>query len=717
MFYLVLIILLIVGTLGVATYGGITMMQAAQGLSDAQTNSRRLEMIAWNMQNSGGIYSPANSAYLGRLQTATYSAYSIPDPTIFASPYTQSGVNFHDCPYSTVTTNGTTSLIKTPLATNDYTAHYGLLGSTGFKFITNTRDAANSGAVAADSDAPAGTVQIITSPSANANVPPQCNALTKPNDTTIVPGGSVVAITARQILNQHIAAASRVMNLYVAASVVGDGSGRDANNAMTLDQAMNVFRTVQPRVEIVNMAAGTYTATSATFASTGLMPGNPTGIKLVLRGASKTSTFVNVSAAATLDLPVDLQIEKMRLGTNNNTTNLTINVQKGGNLIVDTVDFWINKMVLKGGNLTVVGTGANNVNSANTFDIYPASKLQITTTFSYVSKSALTGINLYGGEISDIGSGAGTKLQITVPNVGTGLNVTSGIVNLYSNMSVNAATGTVAKGILILPAGQFYARKGIYLANNPAVGIDVAGTMSLASGAFITYANGAAVGVRLVSGGEFNLAGGATIGSGGTAPTIGVQDKGGTKVGGGSSVSPGIVNATAGGACWNFVAVPSAGSSTKPTLFSRSLEGDTTNSSPTDSRQPYVDYLQIDNRSYWTCGGPTPGSNPPAAPTYYTVAGSGDPGWSGNYNYAGMMNGKRYYTCTTCSQGNPIYLYYYNGGNVWQISDGSFAPYQNNNGASLYPPTSGWFVNTGGPGWNYSAVKGTESPAPSVTPH
>ena len=681
MFYIVLIIVLVIGTLGVATYGGVMMLQATQGLSDTQTNSRRLEMVAWNLRNNGGVFWNGNQTYMARDSGAAYAGYSIPSPLRFAQPYTAGGINFHYCPYNPFNVSAGVSTLTTPGGAANYTYSSYTYGAGFDQYLI-----ANS-SIAADSDAPTGTMHVVTMPSPNAAMPPLCNALVKPNDTTTVPGGSAVEITARQLLNAQTFNAAQIMNLYVATAVSGDGTGRDAANAMTLAQAMDMWRAVQPRILTINLAAGTYSADSTVFSSGNLTFGNPLGLRLVWRGAGSGSTIINATGTVAVDLPVDFQIESLALGS----TATTLYTRKGGNLILDGTALTTASVLLRSGTLTTVGA-ASSITSVNAMEINAISKLSLSAPLSFNTTSSLIGIKLFGGDIRSGGVTSNGTLAITVPTGGTGISVSAGTINLLWDMSVSGAAGAQpARGILAMPAAIISSRANIIVNNNPSVAaIDNAGSLTL-YGANLRTPNGAAVGVRLISGGEFYLGGNGEIGAASPAtarPIIGIQDLGGTKIGGGNATVPGKVFATTGGACWNFVAADSTNhASTRPTLFSRSKEGNGEISSPTDTAQAGLDFLVIDNRSYWTCTGPTPGLNstPQTAPATITVSGAGASMANGTYQYYHDFFGgsdswtKSSYNCNIFRDTNY----------GWVIQCSSTFYYYAD-GSSPYPPASGW---------------------------
>lgn len=615
MFYLILIILLVVGTLGVATYGGVMLLQSTQNITDTQANARRLEMVAWNLRNSGAVNTQVVSGSGGvfpRYEGAVYNSITAPDPALFATPFTMNGINFQYCPYTTQAQSGTAVAIQTPGGSNDYKIKYNYLGTSSFnqKIISQTRNSADSANVTVDTHAQSDTMQLVTMPSAGSTTPPQCNALGGSTATNILTatGGSVVAVTARQAWNEQIYSAAKIMSLYVAPATTGDGSGRDVNNYTTLDNAMNIWRAVQPRTMIINFSASTsFTATSATMATanvvnpttTQLALGNPTGMKLIWVGAGSGSTTVTPTADPILnytlpynvDLPVDFEMKGLTFGAN--TTDFGLVEEKGGNLIIDDVKLNLQKVILKGGNLTSMG-GASIATAQNAMDINPASILSLNAPFTY-SGSAARGIYLYGGEIHGNSNGA---LTVYAPNGGDAIYIRSGMLSSDGNIDVYPISGALARGMIIAPAGQVTINQQLTVHSAvTTAAVDVAGFFSIANSGSLLTPDGAAAGVRLVSGGEFNNNG--TIGSSNTPaqrPTIGVYDLGGTKISGGLVGTPGNVYAT--GNCWSGAATPNLFSSS-PAEANGSYS--TSQTGISDGGSGNYNFLTIDNKSVWLC--------------------------------------------------------------------------------------------------------------------
>ena len=118
-----------------------------------------------------------------------------------------------------------------------------------------------------------GYVAFIVSATGAGQQIPNCASIVVSGKSVTIPNGFVRGVTADLPWRQRVAAATDQTAFYVAGSTTGDGTGRDIYNLATIDYALRMWQTLQPRqTDIYLQGALAYTIPANTSTPTSANP-------------------------------------------------------------------------------------------------------------------------------------------------------------------------------------------------------------------------------------------------------------------------------------------------------------------------------------------------------------------------------------------------------------------------------------------------------------
>ena len=331
MISLVIYGIIAIGLASAAGYAFLVFTNSSKQVTYTQENALRMDNAVAGVRASllalspnatnGGVLFPPMGVSVSDNQGHTYTTIPNSLGAINTTPW---GQPYAYCPLSQTNTPGlasgggntlTTSVSVTPPDSNPYTVTtysgpataniaYVVANSGGAGYTTALANAAANGFVAfiLSSQGPGQTV-------------PSCDQITF-NATTHfvnVPNGVVRGVTAALPYTQRAVASIDRLEIFVGNGTTGDGTGRDASNVSTMDYAMGLWLSLQPRqtdiwitsssvgidtsmnVEDVRTLSGLGENSSLVFAPSGLATAQLT------LGAAATSTAYELNSAVTFE--------------------------------------------------------------------------------------------------------------------------------------------------------------------------------------------------------------------------------------------------------------------------------------------------------------------------------------------------------------------------------------------------------------------------------
>ncbi len=245
---LIIILILLVAVLGGAGYAVVSSGTTLQATIDKNENMARLETAAQTVLTN--IVSVTSGS-------AQYYAVPMPDsntspavPTwLLPTARTVDGTAFLYCPFSNATSGTKATAITTPGGTYNVNSTTLYSGSQNYVTISDARPA----------NAPTALV-ILVAPAAKNAIVPDCQNI---NADLTLAGATVRVITEAEVEARRLVNASNGSEIYTAPATTGDGSGRNAANAMPLDTALTYYNYYRPQHQKLNLSGGSYTVTNA----------------------------------------------------------------------------------------------------------------------------------------------------------------------------------------------------------------------------------------------------------------------------------------------------------------------------------------------------------------------------------------------------------------------------------------------------------------------
>jgi hypothetical protein len=214
----------------------------------------RASLLALSPGSNNGVLFPPMGQSVSDNQGGTYTGIPPNLGAIETSPW---GQPYAYCPLSPTNSSGLTSGGGNTLTTGvnvvspPTSSQYTVTTYSGIATSSTAYVVANTGSVpsALTNAASNGYVAFILSSQGPGLPVPTCSQITYNATTNAygVSGGTVRGVTATLPYLQHAVAAMDRMEIYVGSNATNDGTGRDIYNLATMDTAMGLWSSLQPR--------------------------------------------------------------------------------------------------------------------------------------------------------------------------------------------------------------------------------------------------------------------------------------------------------------------------------------------------------------------------------------------------------------------------------------------------------------------------------------
>jgi hypothetical protein len=478
-------LLVFTGTSKQATYTGENELRM-----ESAVTALRASILALSPGANGGVlFAPAGSSatYSQGATNYTYSGIPASLGVMSSTPW---GVPYLYCPVSLTTTPGLTATATTTVKSPDGTTYsvgtYSSNATANASYVITSSGETFSNI--SGTSTPSGYIAFVVSPVNPGTLPPDCSAIT-------------VNSLGQATVSGGFAASDRA-EFYVSTTPTGDQTGRDANNMTTLDYAISLWGSLQPRQMDVYLAGGNTTTTaynmSQALNAQTIRPfadGETTSLVIGTTPSSGSNAVLVINNGSSTTLNTSLAFENLTIENDGTLTALKPLLLNGvtyqPNTAMNTaVNVYGTTLTVNDSNLTNVQLGLNNATAEfynRNSNTYTFSNTQITGALAHVSfDSASSGsIITFSGSTSNTASplqltgstlniGANTTVNISQTNTTTSSNPLQDIANVALMSSV---MNVASSATLSIPSGSNTSYGGINALDGSTV--DIAGTVSI----------------------------------------------------------------------------------------------------------------------------------------------------------------------------------------------------------------------------------------------
>ena len=556
-------LLVIVSIIASVGYFAVTMMDATITTSSVARNVDNLHVVTETLKAEIRMVDGNPSLPDGSLSDGGYT--TLPD-YLNLQRTTPWGVDYIYCPYAPNNTiaSGADNIIDSD-------------GSTYATDLTNTLLTGNRDYVTGSEAPPVAEILgLIISPTIKATTLPRCQDVTFSGGRYTVANGVVSAIRSDTTFRSKLADAATTTSVYVAPTALGDGSGADASNAMTLQQFAALYRAQKPRALNVYMSAGTYNVDVADLDFDGISDELTKMHKLRLIGADPSTTILTPSTTNFI-----LRINNVHLEVRNLTLEspsqlvFDNNVALIKNVNAEILQSFHSDIVQEGSLVLTHDITASDYSFVieNTEYTVSAGSLTIDHSAGYSGGMKLLTSRFYMDSVSNV--------DITIPDAGYAVAAYSSYLRLRNAFSVDTLLSTGGyMAFYVDPVSTVDAWLTEFTFNDaPNYGFSIEGEVNLRS-SNVRFPNGGIRALHLNKGGRLAMNSVTEIGSSSAPVSQGVFDFAGQFVTGNSTT---IYASTY---CWDGM------------LFDYSATGSGASSLPITSAP---DAYKLANRSDWTC--------------------------------------------------------------------------------------------------------------------
>ncbi len=534
-----------------AGYAFLNFTIATKQTTYAQENTIRLEAAVSALRasllalspgaNGGVVFAPLG---VNASDNAGHTYMQLPASlgSIATAPW---GQPYLYCPVSQTQTSGLagdtydnigSSTVQSPSGASYNVGTYTGAATSNIAYVISNTPASLNASNSAG--AQAGYVAFVVSALGPGQSIPDCSKIAISGTSITVPGGSVRAVAAGFPWIQRVVAASDRADLYVVPNgsvpATSDGTGRDANNPTTLDAALNLWQSLQPRQTNIYLASGGSFTTANTLNAEmvravaqgentslmiGTVPGATAPATVSLSGTLTLTTAtsfinVNLNAASSLTAFKPLLLKNVTytastVGTPLSVTGTTLSVQNANfvrttlTAINSTVEFY--DWTAGGSGSTFVDSPLSGTMSRFSFDAQGSASYAFTTSASsttYPVSMLTSSLNVSGN----------ATLSVSNPNDNVYLYNSALTVNGTMQLSGGAATSNNTAGLDLYSGSSASIAGKATIAGSMPYGVFIRGSKLALDGTLTTSGvSGGAIGM---SEGEFTGVGSMVNGSG-----------------------------------------------------------------------------------------------------------------------------------------------------------------------------------------------------------
>ncbi|MCT4575280.1 MAG: hypothetical protein N4A43_03405 [Alphaproteobacteria bacterium] len=338
----------------VAGYSIISFFDASRTMSRASENLSRMNMAVSLVK--------ANVRYVdGEALVPMGSAgadYTILPTWMGAHDTSTSGDKYLYCPFATANNPSATSGTVTDGDSSTYTVAIKNNSQTGSRdYVYGFDDTFMDASVRNK-----GVLAFVISPlEGNSNLPKCSDVNYNANGNFVVPNGIVEVVQLGTVFSHRNLQASAKAVFYVDDVATGDASGRDSNNAATIDEAMSFMALHAPRVMEVRVAPGNYNITVNSFIDEAESLGESKVILIGDNGGNSSNINITTSTGS-LSLPFNLHVKDVSISSD-------VFVSAGKSMFVDgtvgveSISLYGGKLYLDDENTVLNITGENSINA------------------------------------------------------------------------------------------------------------------------------------------------------------------------------------------------------------------------------------------------------------------------------------------------------------------------------------------------------------------
>ena len=436
--------------------------------------------------------------------------------------------------------------------------------------------------------APAGTLGLLIAPSPQSFNTPNCDDIAAQSDGTITVSGGLVAVIQDNYLNRmKVATSASELRFYIAAAATGDGSGRDTNNYITIGNAMALINYAKPAQATLVIPSGG--TTMPTTVSTG-------GI-LHIQGAGQWSSQIITTTNDTLDETSTLTISDALLYNSGTfTIHGELHIDAGRTEAVSGINVY-------GGRFTAIGSGGANFHSFRRITIDAGGELIVgNSTVGYFQNLGDRQFKIINGVYSSDTSPVYFRPNadnVTPIYIGAG-----GVLQSSGYVYINdPKTYTVKGGMIVDPGGKFGLSRQraalVYKARRFAYYVH--GLMNVCCNSYMAAMDnpsGLDYGIVLASGGALAVSQNDNtdiVNSNTNAPSIGIYDNGANRWVTDTWATTGRIDAKTD--CWHG----RSGTNLFSDPFAGTNNGTATNHVSYTANSSGWQWLRLHNQSYARC--------------------------------------------------------------------------------------------------------------------